>query len=108
VDAKFRLPTGSDQNTVAALSQKNPVEANYVLYRNCLLEWDGKSSDNLPANFFEDLSLPVIDFIDESFMENMPGPDLRVPAECYECGKEIVLSLASSDFLFRVPKKERT
>ena len=108
VDAKFRLPRGTDQHQVAPLYRKNPIEANYALYRGCLLEWSGEPSEEIPLHFFDDLSLPVIDFIDENFMEMMPGPDMRVPVDCYECNHEMMMSLASSDFLFRLPKTGRT
>jgi len=41
-------------------------------------------------------------------MEMMPGPDMRVPVDCYECNHEMMMSMASSDFLFRLPKTGRT
>ena len=108
LDLKFRLPRGLDQHFIAPLYRKNPIEANYALYRACLIEWNGKSSEELPTNFFDDQSLRVIDFIDEHFMEMMPGPDMRVPVNCYECDHEMMVSMASSDFLFRLPKTGRT
>lgn len=108
LDAKFRLPRGVDQHHIAPLYRKNPVEANYALYRACLLEWNGQDASELPVGFFDDQPLPVIDFIDENFMEMMPGPDMRVPVDCYECNHEMLMSMASSDFLFRLPKTGRT
>lgn len=108
LDLKFRLPRGYDQHNVAPLYRKNPIEANYALYRACLVEWNGEPANELPGNFFDDQPLPVIDFIDENFMEMMPGPDMRIPVDCYECNHEMMMSLASSDFLFKLPKKGRT
>jgi len=108
LDLKFRLPRGIDQHHIAPLYRKNPIEANYALYRACLLEWNGEDAKDLPMDFFDNQPLPVIDFIDENFMEMMPGPDMRVPVDCYECNHEMMMSMASSDFLFRLPKTGRT
>ena len=83
-------------------------EANYALYQRCLINWNGAPAEDLPSGFFETQSLRIVDYIDENFMENMPGPDMRVPMNCNECSAEIVLSMESSDFLFRTPKTERT
>jgi len=107
VTAKFCLPTGAHQNSIANLYRKNPIEANYALYQSCLLEWNGISSDELQPNLFDSLSLPVIDFIDEHFMDTLPGPDMRVPVNCAECSNEMMVTMESSDFLFRLPKKGR-
>ena len=106
--ATFRFPNGGDQHAVALLYKKNPIEANYALYQRCLIDWNGTPAEDLPAGFFENQSLRIVDYIDEHFMENMPGPDMRVPMNCNECNAEIVLSMESSDFLFRTPKTERT
>jgi hypothetical protein len=108
LDLKFRLPRGSDQHSVAPLYRKNPIEANYALYRACLLEWNGQAAKELSMDFFDNQPLPVIDFIDENFMEMMPGPDMRIPVDCYECNHEMMMSMASSDFLFKLPKTAKT
>ena len=108
LDATFRFPNGSDQHAVAMLYKKNPIEANYALYQRCLISWNGTPAEDLPSGFFETQGLKIVDYIDENFMENMPGPDMRVPMNCNECSAEIVLSMESSDFLFRTPKTERT
>ena len=108
INAKFCLPTGAHQNSVANLYKKNPIEANYALYQSCLIEWNGTSISELPPNFFDGLPLPVIDFIDENFMATLPGPDMRVPVNCSSCNNEMTITMESSDFLFRIPKRERT
>jgi len=108
INAVFRLPTGVDQHAIAPLYRKNPIAANYALYQLCLLEWNGKPKNELLPEFFDTLSLRVIDHIDEIFMENMPGPDMRVPVDCIECGNELMVSMESSDFLFRTQKTGRT
>lgn len=108
IDAKFCLPTGAHQNSVANLYRKNPIEANYALYQSCLIEWNGTPSSELVPNFFDSQPLPVIDFIDENFMATLPGPDMRVPVNCVACNNEMTVTMESSDFLFRLPKREKT
>jgi hypothetical protein len=108
VNAKFRLPTGEDQHAVSHLYRKNPVEANYALYQRCLVEWNGVPSNECDPRLFDSLPLRVIDYVDSQFMEFLPGPDMRVPVDCVECGKEMILAMESSDFLFPLPRRERT
>ena len=108
IDVKFRLPIGEDQHALSSLYRKNPIEANYALYQRCIISWNGAPANELDPRLFDTLPLPTIDFIDAAFMEAMPGPDMRVPIDCIECGREMILSMESSDFLFPLPKRERT
>lgn len=105
--AKFRMPCGEDQHAIAPFIRKNPIEANYMLYQRCLLEWDGQNVFDLSPTFFEDLPLPILDILDIEFFEALPGPDMRLPANCIYCNTEINAGLESSDFLFRLPKREK-
>lgn len=105
IDAVFRLPDGVDQQYITPLIRKNPVEANYALYRRCLISWNGDTSNVIDNDLFDRLPLPVLDYIDEHFMEALPGPDLQIPVECAYCQAEMLVSMESSDFLFRLPKK---
>jgi len=108
LEATFRLPKGEDQVDIAPLLDKNPVAASYTLYERCLIEWNGTPASEMPPQFFDNLPLPVIDFVDEEFTKALPGPDMRVPVDCVQCGEEMTMTLASSDFLFRRPQRERT
>jgi len=107
IHAVFRYPTGKDQYAVAHILKRNPVEANIKMYRSCLVEWNGMPVAKTSARLFDDLSLPALDFLDEQFIEMMPGPGYRDEASCPGCGVETNLSLETSDFLFPLPKGRR-
>jgi len=100
IKAKFRFPNGADQMVMAGNMHKNPVEAVYQMYYRCLVEWDGKPVEKVPATLFDDLALPVVDAVDAEFRKRMPGPDLDQKAVCSLCGAENDLDLRASDFLF--------
>jgi hypothetical protein len=90
------------------MMRRNPIEANYRLYFRCIREWNGKSQKEILPNIFDELRVDAIDALSAAFMEAQPGPDLREPTSCPVCGVEIVASMESSDFLFPLPKRERT
>jgi len=108
IDARFRLPIGEDQHYVAPLFRKNPIDANYALYERCLLEWNGTPAGECEPRLFENLLLPTLNILDEEFARVLPGPDMRVPADCPYCQNEITVGMESSDFLFQLPKREKT
>lgn len=100
VFAEFRLPTGFDQEAVAKYLRSNPVEANYRVYAGCLLEWNSEKGP-FDLAFIEDLDLDVLDYIEDQFRTRIPGVEGTHQAECEGCAREFVVTLESSDFLFR-------
>lgn len=106
--AVLRLPTGEDQSAVSGIMVRNPIEANYKLYMRCLREWNGETVEKISPTLFDDLLDSVIDEFERQFMEVQPGPDLRQETGCPLCGASLIASMEVSDFLYRLPGKEKT
>ncbi len=108
IDAKFSLPIGLHQEISTQMARKNPIEAQYALLWECLLEWKGSPRNEVYPSIFESLFLPTLDHLQDKFMEGQPGPELRFSTECPECDADINVEMSSSDFLFPLPKMGRT
>mgnify|MGYP001809905678 CR=1 FL=1 len=101
-NAVFTFPNGVDQANAMRYIMKNPVEGTYALMYNCLISWNGKDPKDLTLAIFDELPIQQADFVLDEFQRMLPGPDFEIPAECPMCGGDLRLSLASSDFLFRL------
>lgn len=100
--ATFTFPNGMAQANAMRYIMKNPVEGTYALMFNCLLSWNGKEPKDLTLSIFDELPIKQADFLLDEFQRMLPGPNFEIPAECPMCGGDLKLSLASSDFLFRL------
>ena len=98
VDVKMRLATGADQEKVSPLMDKNPIMANYRLYEECLVEWNGER-DIFKMSFLQKQPTLILDWIEKEYKKYMPGPDWNQKIDCEICGAETTLNLANSDFL---------
>lgn len=106
--AVFRLPTGEDQAAVSMIMRRNPIEANMKLYSRCLREWNGEGVEKFSPTLFDDMVTGMLEKVEREFMEAQPGPDLRQETSCPFCGASLIASMEVSDFLFRLPGKEKT
>jgi hypothetical protein len=83
-DCRLRLPTGADQEAVAAL--EDPEDALPTLVQRCLVAAGGREidpEDGAPRPVFDDDDL---ERIDRALEEAAPEVTLRVQASCPECG----------------------
>ena len=102
IKAVFRYPTGRDQGIVVTIGEKNPVEAEYKIYQNCLIEWNGRDPKVLSPSLIEDQRVKTLDALSEEFRKNLPGPDLNITVDCLSCAAVNQVGLESSDFLFPI------
>lgn len=107
IDVLCRFPNGADQQIMAPILSKNPVEAMFKLYACCVLEWNGKAGPFEPR-FFESLSVSVLDKFEGAFNEKLPGPLLKQLVPCPVCTADIEFTFAGSDFFFRQGKRGKT
>lgn len=107
VSAKFRWPTGEDQDKVAGIMRQNPIDANYRLLMMCMLEYNGDT--DLGRMFLDTLPVMTLDWINTEYQKNTPGPDMGQDTDCPACGHINRVSLENSDFLFpREAKRGRS
>ena len=101
-NATFTFPDGNAQASVVKYIMKNPVEGVYALMLRCLVDWNGKDPKDVTLAVFDEISVTLSDYLMDNFQKNCPGPEFEIPAECSNCGNDIRLTMASSDFLFRL------
>lgn len=107
IDAVMRYPLGSDQEALVSSMDRNPVEANFKLYAECLLEWNDTEGP-YRSNHFERLPVRVLDEFEDQFAQAQPGPVFEQSVGCPSCAATIQFTFEGSDFLFRPPKRGRT
>ncbi|MEM2900393.1 MAG: hypothetical protein QXT63_06330 [Thermoplasmata archaeon] len=107
VDATFRFPTGNDQAAVSKILKANAVAGVYQMLWRCLVSFNGTPKDLIPPTIFDDMALPIIDFIQNEFRLRQPGPDFSEPAYCPNCGAENAISFQTSDFFFDLTSMRR-
>jgi len=98
----LRLPTGADEEAVAAQMRQNASEGKNALLSRCL-----KSLGEIPKHRLEaigprilsDLTLTDRRLIDKALNQAAPGVDLIRPIECLHCGNKFNSSLDLSHFL---------
>jgi hypothetical protein len=103
----MRYPLGGDQEALVSSMDRNPVEANFKLYAECLLEWNGEDGP-FRSNLFERLPVRVLDEFEDQFAQAQPGPVFEQSVGCPSCAATIQFTFEGSDFLFRPPKRGRT
>lgn len=104
-DCAFRFRSGEDDRVIEPLFVRNPLDAQFEMWRRCLISWARNGTDAKPPwshQFFDDLYEDEIEAIDEAFTRIQPGPERFVEDFC-PCGAEVQVSLANSDFLLPVP-----
>jgi hypothetical protein len=107
LDILCRFPNGADQQIMAPLLTKNPVEAMFKLYSCCVLEWNGKAGPFEPR-FFEGLPVSTLDKFEGAFSDKLPGPILKQSVPCPVCTADIEFTFQGSDFFFRLGKRGKT
>lgn len=87
VNVSVRLPTGRDQEAMAALAPANPAAANTRLFSRAVLKWgergplDEEAARALPLKHRSQLA---------AFLErSSPGPDLYLDVQCPMCGADM-------------------
>lgn len=102
-EATFRFPDGHDQAAITQILRANPIEAQHRMYQRCLVRWkdkDGEKTEPIQGNFFDTLPVRLVDWVDEQFQANLPGPEMDTNVTCAVCGAESMANMESSDFLF--------
>jgi hypothetical protein len=107
IDAVLRYPLGSDQSALVGVADRNPVEANFKLYAECMLEWAGEKGP-FRSTFFERMPVMVLDEFEDLFAKAQPGPVFEQSVGCPACAANIEFTFEGSDFLFRPPKRGKT
>jgi hypothetical protein len=107
IDAVLRYPVGKDQGALLGVSDRNPVEANFKLYAECLLQWAGDKGP-FRASFFERMPVRVLDEFEDQFTKAQPGPVFEQSVGCPACAANIEFTFEGSDFLFRPTRRGKT
>jgi hypothetical protein len=107
IDAVLRYPIGSDQEALVGVSDRNPVEANFKLYAECMLQWAGEEGP-FRSTFFERMPVMILDEFEDLFTKAQPGPVFEQSVGCPSCSANIEFTFEGSDFLFRPPKRGKT
>lgn len=103
---RFRLPTGDDEERVAAGTRDNAARATNALLARCLtdvVDEDGASMptarrEALGTRLLQDLTMGDRARIEREFRQRMPGIDLTREIECDHCGRPIRASLDLTSF----------
>jgi hypothetical protein len=103
---RFRLPTGIDEERVAAGARDNPARATNALLARCLVDVVSDDGEPMPeprrealgTRMLQDLTMGDRGRIEQAFREQMPGADLTREIECEACGRPIRASLDLTGF----------
>lgn len=107
IDALCRFPVGSDRGILDGLD-RNPTEAQYLLYAACLISW-GEKTGPFGMDFFDALPTAALDEFTRQFADKKPGPILEQRAPCGNkaCRADIDFTFEGSDFFFPRPTRGR-
>ena len=83
---RFRLPTGTDQEAVADLAQKDPIQAARILASRCA---DGA-----------ELNAAEVEQLGEAMAALDPYADLRLSLQCPDCGQAFMSLFDTGAYLF--------
>ena len=103
---RFRLPTGTDEERVAAGARENAARATNALLARCLVEALDADGEPMPTphrealgtRLLQDLTMGDRARIERTFRERMPGVDLTREVECDGCGRVNRASLDMTSF----------
>jgi hypothetical protein len=102
---RFRLPTGLDEERVAAVARENAARGTNALLARCLLgAFDGEQEmapnrrEALGTKLLNDLTMGDRARIERAFRDQMPGLDLTREVDCESCGRTIRSSLDLTGF----------
>ncbi len=99
--ARFRLPTGKDEERVAVAMQKNPSRGLNALLARCLISLGDMEPNRLKGlgqRLFAELTMSDRARIERTMRERTPGVDLRHEVECEHCGHEHKAALDMTHF----------
>lgn len=89
IDVRFRLPTGADQEAVAAVAQQDVPAAERLLLQRCLLAPAGEPPAAVKA------ALPSL------LLSHDPQAELRLEVTCPECGTPFSTLLDTATFFLQ-------
>jgi hypothetical protein len=92
----FRLPTGEDQEAVAALATGSVESASEALLRRCIAKvtsGDGQPTDEIPS--------AVLNELPQKMAELDPQAEVLLKLGCPECHAQFVVPFDSADYICR-------
>jgi len=96
--ARFRLPTGRDQEAVVALAESDPEEAGAEIVRRCVDRVVRDGEDERPVSNWP---TAVRDAVSEAMAELDPQAELALNVDCAACGRRLTTFFDAGAFLLR-------
>lgn len=99
--ARFRLPTGQDEEKVASAMKQNPSRGVNMLLARCLVSLGGIPENKLKGlgpRIFSDLTMSDRAMIERAMRKDVPGIDLRHQVDCPACGHLFEVNLDMTNF----------
>lgn len=99
--ARFRLPTGADEERVSVVMHQNPSRGMNALLTRCLISLGDLEKNQLKGlgqRLFSELTMGDRARIERAMREEMPGVDLRHEVQCDTCGHEYLVALDMTNF----------
>lgn len=97
----FRLPTGADEEKIAAAIKENPSRGMNALLARCLVSLGDMPSERreaLGTKILNDLTMADRLRIERAFRQEMPGVDLTQEIICDSCGRSFRTTLDLTGF----------
>lgn len=97
----FRMPTGADEERVAASARENASQGMNALLTRCLVamgDMPNNRREALGTKVMSDLTMGDRARIERAFRQEMPGVDLTREIECGSCGRKYQATLDLSSF----------
>lgn len=95
-EIQFRLPTGADQESIAALLDDNEAAALLELFGACIQPQNGRTG----ADIARALSPRAKLALEQRMLAIAPDVDLSLDLACPECGRSYAAPFAIQDFFF--------
>lgn len=100
-DFVFRLPSGLDEEKIAAAVKENPSRGTNALLTRCLRavgDMPSNRRDALGTKIIGDLTMGDRARIEKAFRAEMPGLDLTREIQCANCARKFSASLDLTSF----------
>lgn len=100
-DYVFRLPTGADEEKIAAIAKENPSRGTNALLARCLRavgDMPTPRREALGTKLMSDLTMGDRARIEKAFRKEMPGVDLGREIDCEGCGRTFHASMDLTSF----------